>query len=97
MKKLTVEREKLKGFDFKTGKSKVTKKEIAKATHPKPNWNGYIPWQKLHSVEIITCCDCGLAHQFEFKNGEGALKWRAKRSKEATKLARKKYKTIIIN
>ena len=71
-------------------------KKIAKATHPKPNWLGYIKWQKLHAVEIITCCDCGLAHQFEFRNGKGKLEWRAKRHKQATKLGREKYKIIIV-
>ena len=72
------------------------KKKLSKEIHPKPNWNGWIPWQKLHSVEIINCCDCGLSHEHNYRNNKGVLEWRAKRSKEGTKSARKDYKIIII-
>jgi len=57
---------------------------------PKPNWLGWIKWRPLKAEFSITCCDCGLAHKFQFKVVKGAVYWRAKRDKEATKLARPK-------
>mgnify|MGYP007070555102 CR=1 FL=1 len=63
---------------------------------PKPNWNGWIPWAKLHSPEIIVCCDCGLAHEFRFKNINGSLNWTCKRHKKETKEARRKMNKFIL-
>lgn len=59
---------------------------------PRPNWLGWIKWQKLHTEEVLTCCDCGLAHTFQFKLVKGKIYWRAKRNKEQTKLNRKHTK-----
>ncbi len=72
------------------------KKKLTKATHPKPDWNGWIPWQNLHQKEIITCCDCGLAHEHQYRNNSGVLQWRARRNREYTKLGRESYKIIIV-
>ena len=71
----------------------IKQKEM-KILTPKPNWNGWINWQILHKSEILSCCDCGLAHEFKFKSVKGKLMWRAKRHKETTKNNRKKYKTM---
>jgi len=73
-------------------KLEINKKQIK----PKPNWNGWTKLYKLCNPLIFTCCDCGLAHQFEFKSKKGVLYWKAKRHKEQTKLARSKCKVIII-
>ena len=59
-----------------------------KVTKPIPNWLGWIKWRKLYTPHVITCCDCGLAHRFEYKVEKNTIYWRAKRDKEATKLAR---------
>lgn len=78
-------------------KKKLKKiKKLTVATHPSPNRNGWIPWQLLHSTEIINCCDCGLSHEHQYRNKKGMLEWRAKRNKEYTKLARESYKIIIV-
>lgn len=64
--------------------------EKIKQRHPKPNWLGYIKWQKLTEIVIISCCDCGLAHTFQFrKTKNGKIEWRSKRNKELTKQNRK--------
>lgn len=67
------------------------KKIEGKFYSPRPNWLGWSKWLRLHAEEIITCCNCGLAHTFQFKVFNGRIKWRAKRNKEQTKLAREKY------
>ena len=66
------------------------KKEIKKrqSISPKPNWLGWIKWRPLHRDYSITCCDCGLAHRFQIRVVNGKVQWRAKKDKEATKLAR---------
>lgn len=63
---------------------------------PRPNWNGQKKWMKLHDKEIISCCDCGLAHEFSFKTYKGNVWWRAKREKKVTKKNREKYKLILV-
>lgn len=61
-----------------------------KVYHPKPNWLGWIKWQTLYKEMTITCCDCGLAHKFQFRVYKNKPQWRAKRNKEITKQAREK-------
>lgn len=64
-------------------------KLLTQMNKPKPNWHGWIPWVKLESEFTIVCCDCGLAHKFQFRvNKSGAVSWRAKRDKQATKINR---------
>lgn len=61
--------------------------------HLQPNWNGWTDWTKLFNKITMACCDCGLAHDLNFKvNKQGKVFWRAKRNKNETKLARIKYK-----
>jgi hypothetical protein len=69
------------------------------------NFAGWTKWFKANRRKtLITCCDCGLTHQFQFliENTnpddwliyEDRLKimWRAKRDEELTKLIRKHNK-----
>jgi len=70
--------------------TKKTCRECRNIT-PKPNWLGLTKWKLLHEKITISCCDCGLAHDFIFKNFGGKIKWRAKRNKETTRLNRKTF------
>ena len=63
---------------------------------PRPNWNGWTKWMRLHTEETISCCDCGLAHLFKFKTEKGKLYFRAKKNKEITKENREKIKKFIV-
>jgi len=61
-----------------------------KSIRPIPNWLGWIKWRKLHTPLTVSCCDCGLAHDFQFRNNRGILEWRAKKNKIVTKYNRTK-------
>ncbi len=60
-----------------------------KIIYPLVNWVGLTPWEPLYNKLLWSCCDCGLAHEFWFRNIKGKIMWRAKRHKALTKANRK--------
>ena len=62
-----------------------------KSIHPRTNWLGLTKWRKLYDEMVFSCCDCGLAHTYFFRNIKGTIMWRCKRNKQITKLNRKTY------
>ena len=70
------------------------KKDLVKIKLHKPrgNWLGLTKWIKVYSKFNIHCCDCGLVHEFWFRNIKGKLMWRVKRKTKLTNFIKRQIK-----
>lgn len=56
---------------------------------PDTGWSG---WQHTGFKFRTICCDCGLAHDDQYKIVDGELQWRTRVNKRATATARRASK-----
>ena len=49
-------------------------------------------WYEAPSKQRIACCDCGLAHDYEFRIVEGRVQYRIRRNNRATAQIRRHLK-----
>jgi len=56
------------------------------------NEDGWSDWQDIGKKFRILCCDCSLAHDWEFKIVKDRLLWRVSVNSKSTAAARRKKK-----
>ncbi len=49
----------------------------------------FTPWLQTPPKVKISCCDCGLVHNFEFRIVRGSVQFRASRNERATSAKRR--------
>ena len=55
--------------------------------------DGWDAWMTPEGGEIrIVCCDCGLAHDHQFRVRKGKIEWRSRRNERSTAQVRRHMK-----
>ncbi len=73
-------------------------RDVAKLKKWKPapsSKRGFSTWHVVNPKQyIVACCDCGLAHEYQYRLRKGYLQMRCRRANGYTRAIRKAHKHV---
>ncbi len=60
-------------------------------TYPKvyPNKDGWSDWLETSKINQLSCCDCGLVHNYKFRIIKGKVEYKVSRNNKSNRANKK--------